>query len=192
MCPSENGTLFLLGTDRLGRDMLSRILYGTRISLTVGLIGITISFVLGIVIGGIAGYYGGWIDNITQRFIEVLRSFPELPLWMALSAALPVTWSPHPDLFRDHADPGTAGLDRSRPRRALQTAGPAGGGLLHRRPTDGRQPATHHRPPPAAQLHEPPDRVRDPVDPRHDPGRDGAVVPGPWAFARRSQAGAFC
>jgi len=58
------------------------------------LIGITISFVLGIVIGGVAGYYGGWIDNITQRFIEVLRSFPELPLWMALSAALPVTWSP--------------------------------------------------------------------------------------------------
>jgi peptide/nickel transport system permease protein len=94
MCPSEKGTLFLLGTDRLGRDMLSRILYGTRISLTVGLIGITISFVLGIVIGGMAGYYGGWVDNITQRFIEVLRSFPELPLWMALSAALPVTWSP--------------------------------------------------------------------------------------------------
>jgi peptide/nickel transport system permease protein len=93
-CPSEGGTLFLLGTDRLGRDMLSRILYGTRISLTVGLIGITISFVLGIVIGGVAGYYGGWIDNVTQRFIEVLRSFPELPLWMALSAALPVTWSP--------------------------------------------------------------------------------------------------
>ncbi len=94
ICPAEDGTLFLLGTDRLGRDMLSRIIYGARISLTVGLIGITISFVLGIVIGGIAGYYGGWIDNIIQRIIEVLRSFPELPLWMALSAALPVTWSP--------------------------------------------------------------------------------------------------
>jgi peptide/nickel transport system permease protein len=94
ICPAEDGTLFLLGTDRLGRDMLSRILYGTRISLTVGLIGITISFALGITIGGIAGYYGGWIDNQIQRFIEILRSFPELPLWMALSAALPVTWSP--------------------------------------------------------------------------------------------------
>ena len=94
ICPAENGTLFLLGTDRLGRDMLSRIVYGTRISLTIGLLGISISFTLGIVIGGLAGYYGSWVDAITQRVIEIIRSFPELPLWMALSAALPVTWSP--------------------------------------------------------------------------------------------------
>jgi peptide/nickel transport system permease protein len=93
-CPSKNGTLFLLGTDRLGRDMLSRMIYGARISLTVGLIGITISFTLGIVLGGLAGYYGGWVDSVVQRLIETIRSFPELPLWMALSAALPVTWSP--------------------------------------------------------------------------------------------------
>jgi peptide/nickel transport system permease protein len=94
ICPAEGGTLFLLGTDRLGRDMASRLLYGGRISLTVGLVGVTISFVLGITIGGIAGYFGGWIDNVIQRLIEILRSLPELPLWMALSAALPVTWSP--------------------------------------------------------------------------------------------------
>ena len=86
--------MFLLGTDRLGRDMLSRILYGARISLTVGLIGIAISFFLGIVLGGLSGYYGGWVDSVVQRLIEIIRSFPELPLWMALSAALPVTWSP--------------------------------------------------------------------------------------------------
>lgn len=94
VCPAHDGTLFLLGTDRLGRDILSRIIYGARISLTVGLIGIVISFILGIVLGGLAGYYGGWVDSVVQRSIEVIRSFPELPLWMALSAALPVTWSP--------------------------------------------------------------------------------------------------
>jgi peptide/nickel transport system permease protein len=94
LCPAEGATLFILGTDRLGRDMASRLLYGGRVSLTVGLIGIAISFVLGITFGGIAGYFGGWVDTVVQRIIEILRSLPELPLWMALSAALPITWSP--------------------------------------------------------------------------------------------------
>jgi len=90
----EGGTLFLLGTDRLGRDMLSRIIYGARISLTVGLIGISVSFVLALILGGLSGYYGGKLDMVIQRLIEVLRSFPELPLWMALSAALPARLDP--------------------------------------------------------------------------------------------------
>lgn len=94
VCPAKGGTLFLLGTDRLGRDVFSGLVYGARLSLTVGLVGVTISIVLGLFFGGLAGFFGGFIDSLIQRVIEILRSLPELPLWMALSAALPVTWSP--------------------------------------------------------------------------------------------------
>ncbi|WP_187432236.1 hypothetical protein ROLI_031640 [Roseobacter fucihabitans] len=93
-CAPEGATVFLWGSDRLGRDVFSRILYGAQLSLTVGLIGITVSFVLGIFFGSIAGYFGGKTDWIINRVIEVLRSLPELPLWLALSAAVPSNWSP--------------------------------------------------------------------------------------------------
>ena len=90
--PHEEQGFFLLGTDRLGRDMFSRVSYGARLSLSIGLIGVAISLVLGILLGGLSGYYGGTVDNIIQRIIEFLRSIPSIPLWMGLSAALPPEW----------------------------------------------------------------------------------------------------
>ncbi len=93
-CAAKGGTMFLLGTDRLGRDVLSRIIHGARISLTIGLLGVGVSLVLGIVIGGMAGYYGGLFDVLSQRLIEVIQSIPSIPLWLALAAILPITWSP--------------------------------------------------------------------------------------------------
>ena len=89
---TRGGEAFLLGTDRLGRDMLSRVIHGARISLSIGLLGVFISFVLGCILGGISGYYGGTPDLIVQRAIEFIISIPTIPLWMALSAALPANW----------------------------------------------------------------------------------------------------
>ena len=89
----EEGFIHLLGTDDLGRDILSRVMFATRTSLSIGTIGVTISFVLGLLIGGMSGYFGGWVDYIIQRVTEFIRSIPTLPLWMALAAALPKEWS---------------------------------------------------------------------------------------------------
>ncbi|MDF1522371.1 MAG: ABC transporter permease [Trueperaceae bacterium] len=82
----------LLGTDRLGRDQWSRLTYGTRISLSIGLVAVALSTVLGILLGGISGYFGGLVDNVIQRLIELLQALPPIPVWLALSAALPRTW----------------------------------------------------------------------------------------------------
>jgi peptide/nickel transport system permease protein len=81
--------MYLFGADRLGRDVLTRTIYGTQISMTIGLIGVTLSLFFGILLGGISGYYGGWVDNLIQRLIEFLRSLPSIPLWIGLAAAIP-------------------------------------------------------------------------------------------------------
>jgi peptide/nickel transport system permease protein len=87
-------SVFLLGADRNGRDMLSRIVYGARVSMTIGLVGVALAFVLGITLGGISGYLGGKIDTLIQRMVEFFMSVPTLPLWLGLAAALPHDWSP--------------------------------------------------------------------------------------------------
>lgn len=84
---------YVLGADRLGRDLLSRLIHGTRISLSIGLAGVTLSLFFGIVIGGFAGYYGGWFDSAVMRVIEFIRSMPTIPLWLGLAAAMPKDWN---------------------------------------------------------------------------------------------------
>ena len=95
----EASQVYLLGTDRLGRDQWSRLAYATRISMTIGMISVILSVVLGLLLGGISGYFGGWPDMIIQRLIELLQSLPTIPIWLALTAALPRTWSPEKVFF---------------------------------------------------------------------------------------------
>lgn len=84
----------LLGTDSLGRDLLSRVIYGTRISMSIGLIGVVTSLIIGTILGALSGYFGGWVDLSIQRLIEVISAIPTIPLWLGLAAAIPITWSP--------------------------------------------------------------------------------------------------
>jgi peptide/nickel transport system permease protein len=91
--------LFLFGTDQLGRDVFSRLVLATRTSLTIGLVGVTLSLLLGVLLGGISGLFGGWVDVVVQRIIEILRSIPTIPLWMGLAAAVPASWSPQQVYF---------------------------------------------------------------------------------------------
>jgi peptide/nickel transport system permease protein len=93
--PVEKGEpMYLLGANDQGQDMLSRIIFGARVSMSIGLVGVALSFVFGVFLGGISGYFAGATDTVIQRLIEVLMSIPTLPLWLGLSAALPPDWSP--------------------------------------------------------------------------------------------------
>ena len=84
----------LLGTDDLGRDVFSRLIHGARVSLSAGLVGVAFAFILGLTLGSISGYFGGWVDSSIQRLMEFIRSIPTIPLWMGLAAALPIAWDP--------------------------------------------------------------------------------------------------
>lgn len=90
----KTDTMYLLGTDKLGRDLLTRLIYGTRVSMSIGIIGVCISLTLGVILGSISGFYGGWVDLTIQRLIEVISAMPTIPLWLGLAAAIPLTWSP--------------------------------------------------------------------------------------------------
>jgi len=87
-------TFYFLGADEHGRDIFSRLIYGSRISLSVGLVSIAVTFLLGVTIGGISGYFGGAIDNVIQRVIEIVNAFPQIPLWLAFGAVVPAEWPP--------------------------------------------------------------------------------------------------
>jgi peptide/nickel transport system permease protein len=86
--------MYLLGADRLGRDLFSRLIYATRVSMSIGLVGVTMSLILGVVLGAVSGFYGGLVDTLIQRLIEVVSAMPTIPLWLGLAAAIPLTWSP--------------------------------------------------------------------------------------------------
>ena len=88
------GKVFLFGTDNMGRDLFSRVILGAQISMFIPVVGMLMTLALGLLIGSLAGYFGGWVDTVIQRLVEVVRSFPQVPLWMALSAAIPKTLKP--------------------------------------------------------------------------------------------------
>ncbi len=97
--PKSADWLYLFGTDRMGRDQWSRMMFGTRTSMTVGLVAVALSVILGVLLGGISGYFGGWPDMLIQRLIELLQSLPTIPIWLAMTAALPQDWRPDQVFF---------------------------------------------------------------------------------------------
>ena len=176
---AEPGALYLFGTDDLGRDLFSRTLYAARVSLSIGLLGVAVTFLIGSVLGAISGYYGGRVDMFIQRVIEFLISIPTIPLWMGLAAALPQNWPPLRVYFGIViilSLVGWGGLARV-----------VRGKLLELRELDftmaariaGMKEFTIIRAPPAALVCQLPDREPHPAHPRYDPVRDRAELSRP-------------
>jgi hypothetical protein len=154
-------TIFLLGTDVQGRDLWSRLMYGTRISLTIGLVGVTMSLVLGVVLGGLSGFYGGFVDTLIQRIIEILRSIPDHPPVDGAGGGASTRLVDPPGLFRHHHHHLPPGLDRAGPGRPRTLPCPAGGGLRRLRAAGGVQPDADHLRAHGPVLHEPHHRGDD-------------------------------
>ena len=175
--PKPGDSMYIFGADRLGRDIFSRVVHGAQVSLSIGLVGVFMSLILGVTIGGISGFFGGWIDLGIQRLIELLRSIPTIPLWMGFAAAIPVGLAAASHLFRHHADRIADRLDQPGAGSARQVPLAEKRGFRDRRPPRRHERDRHHLPPPGAVLHEPHHRDADACDPVDDPGRDRAVLP---------------
>ncbi len=168
--------MYLFGADRLGRDVLSRTIHGTRISMSIGLIGVSFSLVLGIILGGLSGFIGGTVDNLIQRLIEFLQSVPTIPLWMGLAAAIPQSWSPLQVYFAITiilSLIGWTGLAREVRGKFMA--------LKHEdfviaARLDGLGEIGDYPQAPRAVLPQPHHRLGDPRHPGDDPRRDGAEL----------------
>ena len=174
---AEGAPVMLLGADSFGRDLLTRNIYAARVSLSVGLAAVLVSFVLGVILGGISGYFGGSVDLAIQRFIEFLMSLPTIPVWMGLSAP-PLEWSSIKVYFvvtlilSIIGWTGLARVVRQVPGVARRRLRNGGADLRGAR-------GEHHRSAPGARVHELSHRAPDPGDPAHHSRRDRAQLPGP-------------
>ncbi len=186
---AEGGVVNMLGTEQQGRDMFTRIVKGSQVSLTIGLIGVMLSLILGTLLGVTSGYFGGWVDNLIQRLIEFVRSFPSIPLWMALSAAIPPTWPPLRVYFGVTIILSLIGWTWLARQLRGQVLSLRGQDFVLAAQADGRIQLAYHLSPSGPGLDRPHHRGRHALHAGHDPGRDRAQLSGAWPAAAHHQLG---